>query len=264
MDFKLSKNRVCVVALLCVLNIIKFSNLDFLDMNTDNQKENIEDQLKVGDVSVRERTEEAEAKKKSLGKKESGGTTSFFIELVKVVVIAFIIIIPIRTFVFQPFFVQGASMEPNFHNAEYLIINELGYKKTVVAAGEKEILAVKPFKDLQRGTSVVFRYPNDPSKFFIKRIVGLPGEKIVIKNNKVKIYNDEYPDGFILDESSYLPNHVKTNKGKEFNLRNDEYVVLGDNRTHSSDSRDWGILPADFIVGKVLLRAWPINKFELF
>ena len=196
-------------------------------------------------------------------KKENRGT-SFFVELVKVILLAFLIIIPIRTFVFQPFFVQGSSMEPNFHNGEYLIINELGYKKTVVAAGEKEFFSVDSFKDLNRGNPVLFRYPRNPRQFFIKRIVGLPGERVVVRGGRVRIYNDEHPEGFVLDEKVYLPNYIETKGDKEFILSGKDYVVLGDNRSHSSDSRTWGILSGDFIVGKVLLRAWPMDEFEIF
>jgi len=196
--------------------------------------------------------------------KSSGKGISFFTELIKIILLAFLIIIPIRTFIFQPFFVQGSSMEPNFHDGEYLIINELGYKKTVIAAAEKEFFSVDQFKDFQRGDPIVFRYPRNPSQYFIKRIIGLPGERVTIKNEKVTVYNDEHPEGLVLNESEYLPNHIDTKGDKEFSLGPDEYVVLGDNRTHSSDSRTWGVLPGDFIIGKVLLRAWPLDKFTVF
>jgi len=195
-------------------------------------------------------------------KKEKG--ISFFAELVKIVFLALLIIVPIRTFIFQPFFVQGASMEPSFHDGEYLIINELGYKKTVVAAGEKEFFTVEPFKDLVRGDPVVFRYPRNPRQFFIKRIVGLPGETVHVKNGKVTIINENNPRGLVLDESEYLSSHVETMGSREFSLGENEYVVLGDNRSHSSDSRTWGPLAGDLIVGKVLLRAWPVSKLEIF
>ena len=189
---------------------------------------------------------------------------SFFAELAKIVLLALLIIVPIRTFIFQPFFVQGASMEPNFHDGEYLIINELGYKKTVVAAGDKEFFTVAPFKDLKRGEPIVFRYPRNPSQFFIKRIIGLPGEKVQINNGEVTIVNEQNPNGFVLDESAYLPPHVETLGNKEFILGNNEYVVLGDNRSHSSDSRTWGVLTGDLIVGRVMIRAWPFSKITLF
>lgn len=197
-------------------------------------------------------------------KEEGSGVLSFFVELVKVILLALVIIVPIRTFIFQPFFVQGASMEPNFHNGEYLIINELGYKKTVVAAGEKELFSVDSFKDLKRGDPVVFRYPGNPKQFFIKRVIGLPEERISLKNGTITIFNKENPKGIVLDESDYLPTFAQTDGNNEYVLKKNEYFVLGDNRSHSSDSRTWGTLPADMIVGKVLLRAWPFGEFKIF
>jgi len=188
----------------------------------------------------------------------------FFAELFKTIALAILIVVPIKMFVMQPFFVQGASMEPNFHDGDYLIVRELGYKKTVVAAGSKELFTVKPFKGVDRGEVVVFRNPRNQSQFFIKRIIGLPGERVVIGNGKVRIYNDQNKQGFTLDEGMYIPANVKTAPPKTLTAKNDEYIVLGDNRGNSSDSRYWGALKADLIIGKVSLRAWPIKSFKLF
>lgn len=174
------------------------------------------------------------------------------------------IIVPIRAFLFQPFFVQGASMEPSFENNQYLIVNEFGYKKTVVDIGGKKIFTVDPFKDLKRQQIIVFRYPKDTTKFFIKRIIGLPGEKIEIKDGKVKIYNQENLDGFILDESAYLSSNIKMSENLNMTLKNDAYFVMGDNRLFSSDSRVWGPVSKDDVIGSVLLRAWPLNKISIF
>ncbi len=196
--------------------------------------------------------------------KKHESRSSLLLEIIKIVLMAFLIIFPIRTFIFQPFFVKGASMEPNFQDGEYLIINELGYKKTVVAAGEKEIFTVDSFKDLERGTPIVFRYPRNPEEFFIKRIIGLPNEKVEIKNKKIKIYNEENPEGFFLSETEYIPSNFETRGEDEFVLEDNQYVVLGDNRSHSSDSRNWGVLSGDYIVGKVMLRAWPLDRFKLY
>lgn len=136
------------------------------------------------------------------------GVGSFVIEIVKIFLLAFLIIVPIRIFLFQPFFVQGASMEPNFEDNEYLIITELGYKQTEVKIGSNKIFKVNSFKDIERQTVLVFRYPNDRNKYFIKRVIGLPNERVEIKNGVVKIYNRENPNGFILDESAYLAKTV--------------------------------------------------------
>ncbi|HCP08587.1 MAG TPA: signal peptidase I [Candidatus Moranbacteria bacterium] len=192
------------------------------------------------------------------------GVGGFIVEVVKVFLLAFLIIFPIRVFLFQPFFVQGASMEPTFENNEYLIINELGYKKTEARFGGKTFFTVNPFKEIDRQEVIVFRYPKNPDQFFIKRIVGLPGEKIQIKDNTVTIFNEENPNGFVLDEREYLSMKEVTNGDTAVNLKSGEYYVLGDNRLHSSDSRSWGPITEDEVIGKVLLRAWPLNKITIF
>lgn len=158
-------------------------------------------------------------------------------------------------------------MEPNFHDGEYLIINEFGYKKTVVGTEEKQFFTVDPFKEFSRGDVIVFRYPKNPEEYFIKRVVGLPGEKIEIKDGEVIVYNEKNPNGGILDEEKYLKNsaHKTECTGScVFELKNDEYLVLGDNRDHSSDARRWGALPKDYVIGKVLLRAWPFSEVKFF
>jgi signal peptidase I len=188
-------------------------------------------------------------------------------ELAKVILISLAIIVPIRTFIFQPFFVQGASMEPNFHDGEYLIINEFGYKKTVLGTKDKKLFTVEPFKEISRKNIIVFRNPQNPKEYFIKRVIGLPGEKIEIKNGDVVVYNDENPEGGILDESDYLDKMLhKTECWDEcvFDIGEGHYLVLGDNRKYSSDSRAWGLLSEDFIIGKVFIRAWPFSEAEIF
>jgi len=184
-------------------------------------------------------------------------------EIVKMVFWVVVIIVPIRVFLIQPFFVQGASMEPNFEDKQYLIVNELGYKTTNVGSGANSLFTVKPFKELRRGDVVVFRYPKNPSIFYIKRIIGLPGEKIEIKDDKVKIFNAENPNGFALDESKYLSSSVTTS-GEINQTLGEEYFVMGDNRQYSSDSRSWGPVPEADTMGKVVLRAWPLGKAGIF
>ena len=191
------------------------------------------------------------------------GVGSFIWEVIKVFVWALIIIVPIRVFLFQPFFVQGSSMEPNFKDGDYLIINELGYKQTEVGFGNFNVFTVKSFKDFKRGDAVVFRYPMQPETFFIKRVIGLPNERVKIENNRITIYNDQNPEGFMLNEGEYLAKTVITTETVNMQLKDGEYFVMGDNRTASYDSRKWGPVPEKDIVGKVLLRAWPINKAEV-
>lgn len=171
----------------------------------------------------------------------------FFGELLHVAIISLAIIVPVRYFLIQPFYVKGASMEPNFLDHEYLIINEIGYR-----IGEPE-----------RGDIVVFRYPNDPRQFFIKRIIGLPGERVVISSGKITIHNAEKPDGFLLDESSYL-HGAYTQGDKDVQVGAGEYYLLGDNRPASMDSRIFGPVPSSYLIGKVWIRGWPPEKLKIY
>lgn len=186
------------------------------------------------------------------------GVGGFFLEIVKIFILAVVVIVPIRVFLFQPFFVQGASMEPNFQDGEYLIVNELGYKET-----DLKILKVDSFREMKRGDVIVFRYPKNPSQFFIKRVIGLSGERIKVENGSVYIFNRDHSEGFKLEEE-YLPEGLITKGNSDYEIKEDEYFVMGDNRDHSSDSRTWGPIKTTNVVGKVLLRAWPINKFDIF
>ncbi len=174
---------------------------------------------------------------------------SFIFELVKAVVISLVIIMPIRYFLIQPFIVKGASMEPNFYDEEYLIINEISYR----------------FAGPQRGDIVVFRYPQNPQEYFIKRVIGLPGEKIQIKDNEVYIYNQDNSNGIKLDEL-YLADGAQTYSLNEepVALGEDEYYFLGDNRNASRDSRNFGPVNKSFIIGKALLRGWPFDRAGIF
>lgn len=174
---------------------------------------------------------------------------TFTFELVKVVVISLLIIIPIRYFLIQPFYVKGASMEPNFYDHEYLIVDEISYR----------------FNDPERGDIVVFRYPLNPQEYFIKRIIGLPEERIQIKDSNIYIYNQDNPDGTKLKEP-YLTSGAKTYSMNEemISLAKDEYYILGDNRSSSKDSRSFGPVNKSFIIGKVLLRGWPFDRINLF
>ncbi len=191
------------------------------------------------------------------------GVGSFLWEVVKVFFWALIIIVPIRIFLFQPFFVQGASMEPNFKDGDYLIVNELGYKKTSFDIDGFHLFTVNTFRDFNRGDVIVFRYPKDTTQFFIKRVIGLPGEQVKVESGKVTIYNKENPDGMVLDEKAYLPAGLITTGAVTTTLKSDEYFTLGDNRQFSHDSRAWGVLPKYDVIGKVLIRAWPLSKAEI-
>ena len=109
----------------------------------------------------------------------------------------------------------------------------------------------------------MFRYPNDPSQFFIKRVIGLPGETVEIANGNVKVFNDSDPNGFTLPEQEYLEQLV-TATTRDVTLKSNEYFVLGDNRTASLDSRYFGPVTKDAIVGRVWLRGWPLDRWKVF
>lgn len=192
------------------------------------------------------------------------GIGSLFVEMVKVILLAVVVIIPVRVFLFQPFFVQGSSMEPNFEDGQYLVISEFGYKQTKIDVSDRLNFTVRPFKTIERLDVAVFHYPKQQGQYFIKRIIALPGESIEIRNGKVTIFNTEHPAGFILDESAYIPSGVITDDLQKTSLADDEYFVLGDNRLSSFDSRSIGPIKREKIVGRVLLRAWPLERFTIY
>lgn len=162
------------------------------------------------------------------------------LEVVKVIAIVFIAAVIIRVFVFQPFVVEGSSMEPNYFNGEYLLIEKLSYR----------------FGEPKRGDVVVFRYPNNPNINYIKRIIGLPGDNIRIEDGLVFI------NGQVLDEP-YLADNVKTliqgslENAFEINVPSGHYLMLGDNRNQSSDSRDGWTVSEGYIVGRSAITVYP-------
>lgn len=167
------------------------------------------------------------------------------VEIARVLLISLAIVLPIRLFIAQPFIVRGASMEPNFEDREYLIVDEISFR----------------FREPRRGEPIVFRFPRDPRQFFIKRIIGLPGERVEIRQGRVWIFNQESPEGMRLDEFYLDPPHRPTRPDGTYSLSTDQYFVLGDNRDFSSDSRSWGLLEVDRIVGRAFFRAWPARRF---
>lgn len=166
-------------------------------------------------------------------------------DTLKFILLAAIIVIPIRFFLFQPFIVSGESMYPTFNNADYLIVDEISYY----------------LKDPARGDVVIFHYPNDPKRYFIKRVIGLPGETVIFKNNAVYIKNAEYPEGIKLSEP-YLSQVTTPGGQTEVEVTEDNYFVMGDNRGFSSDSRAWGLLPRKNMVGKAGLRLLPLKDIS--
>lgn len=170
---------------------------------------------------------------------------TFFIESFKVLIIGALAVAGIRYFLFKPFVVKGASMEPNYFESDYLIIDELTYRLHAP----------------HRGDVVVVRISMDTREYFLKRLVGLPGERIFISNGRIKIFNTEHPDGFYVDETQYLQPNILTTGDVDLKLSADEYYVLGDNRAASLDSRRLGPLHKNDLVGRAFLRGYPFSRF---
>lgn len=169
---------------------------------------------------------------------------NFFAELLKFILVAALIVVPLRLFVAQPFIVSGESMVPTFQNGQYLIVDELSYH----------------FGAPERGDVIVFRYPKDPSQFFIKRIIGLPGETVRIQGGAVYIDHPGAPGAAL--EEPYIVNHG--NGGDQtVTLGANDYFVMGDNRPESSDSRSWGVLPRSNIIGRAFVRLLPLSSIGI-
>ncbi len=167
-------------------------------------------------------------------------------ELIEFVAIILVLYVIIHFFVAEPHQVSGSSMVPNFRDQDLIITNKLATRLST----------------FQRGEVIIFQNPRNASEDYIKRIVGLPGERIRISNNEIFI------NGTVLDQS-FLPAGTITrtkgymSEGEEILIPNDTYFVMGDNREGSSDSREWGPLKKELIIGQAFLRYWPLSKFEL-
>lgn len=170
---------------------------------------------------------------------------NFFIELLKFALIAIVIVVPVRLYVAQPFIVSGASMEPTFDNGQYLIVDELSYR----------------LEDPKRGDVIIFHPPGQSQgAYFIKRVIGTPGEVVHITDSAVSITTVGGVE-ITLDES-YIKN-IGNGKTMRVALGPGEYFVMGDNRPESSDSRYWGVLPQENIVGRALLRLLPLQSIDI-
>ncbi|OGH12572.1 MAG: signal peptidase I [Candidatus Levybacteria bacterium RIFCSPHIGHO2_01_FULL_36_15] len=169
------------------------------------------------------------------------------LDLLETFVIAGAIFVVIYAFLFRLFLVNGDSMLPNFHNGEYIVTNLI-------------TLRLNPLK---RGDVVVFQAPPNLEKDYIKRVIGLPGDRIIIKDGNI------YLNGELLDEKTYLAADSKTygeqflRDGQEVTVPSNNYFVLGDNRRYSSDSRDWGFVSFDKIIGKSFIVAWPPTEIRI-
>lgn len=168
-------------------------------------------------------------------------------DVIKFALIALLIVVPLRWFVAQPFIVRGASMEPVFENGEYLIVDQLTYR----------------FEEPERGDVIIMRYPKDPDVFFIKRIVGLPNETVELQGKRVIIRRGVNEESITLDQSFISADRMRDEYGT-YALGEEEYFVMGDNRNESSDSRSWGSLPRDNIIGRPFVRLFPPTKIDFF
>jgi len=173
---------------------------------------------------------------------------AYLFEIIKITVISAAIIIPVRMFLMHPFIVKGVSMEETFHNNDYLIVNRWTYR----------------FDEPQRGDVIVFRSPQGPKDHLIKRVIGLPGETVTIKNNEVFITNDDFPEGRKLDETEYLEDSDLTYPEGIYQIQDDYYFVMGDNRAASMDSRRFGPVHKSLIVGHAWVRGWPFEDAQTF
>lgn len=171
---------------------------------------------------------------------------AFFMDIIETVVIAIAIFITVYLFLLQPHQVRGESMEPTFQDGQYILTDKLSYR----------------FHDPERGDVIVFKDPQNQAIDFIKRIIGLPGEKVKLVGGRVVIINTKYPGSLTLNETytngaPTLPGS-QIKDGDEYLIPPGNYFVFGDNRDHSSDSREFGVISRDLIIGRAWLRYWPL------
>ncbi len=167
------------------------------------------------------------------------------LEFIKTVAIIILIAFFVRFYLIQPFVVEGSSMEPNFHNAEYLLVDKISYR----------------FREPKRGDVIVFHPPNSPALNYIKRIIALPGEQIEIKSGEIFVNSVRIDEPYIPTGKTLVRNSEAANLSQK--LGTDQYFVLGDNRDHSSDSREWGNVPKANIIGRAWLVVFPPRNFGL-
>lgn len=158
-------------------------------------------------------------------------------EWVEIIGVAIILVLVIRTFLFEPFYIPSGSMKPTLTIGDKIIVNKLG----------------NYFSDPERGEVIVFRYPLDTSQDFIKRVVGLPGEIVEIRDQIV------YINGEPIDEG-YLPQDLVYPDFKPLLIPDNNYFMLGDNRDNSQDSRVWGPISRNLVKGRAVVIFWPLSR----
>ena len=177
--------------------------------------------------------------------------SGFFLDLIETFVIGLSLFLVVYLFFMQPHQVSGLSMFPYLHNSDYVLTDKVSYRVGTPQRGDIVVFHAPPAAHCPAGTGCDF----------IKRVMGLPGETIEVKDNGI------FVNGTKLDEP-YLPEGTQTmanafTSGRSVTLGIDEYFVVGDNRTNSSDSRSWGPIPSKNIVGRAFFRYWPFNDVKL-
>jgi signal peptidase I len=168
----------------------------------------------------------------------------FFLDFLETIVVSLAIFAVVYIFLFQPHQVDGRSMEPNFHNAEYILTDKISYR----------------IHTPNRGDVVVFHSPQDERVDFIKRIIGIPGDTVMVKGGYAYLNGIKLNEAYINDPGQVLPGRFMRD-GVELDVPPGQYLVMGDNRLHSSDSREWGLVSETGIVGRAFFRYWPIPVF---
>lgn len=177
------------------------------------------------------------------GQKEvspKAGKRSVFGEVFESVAIAVLLAVLIRLFILEPFYIPSGSMEPTLKEHDRIIVSKLNYR----------------FQDPQRGDIVVFKYPKDPKRNFVKRLIAVGGETVAIKNSRLYINGQQVPE-------NYLPRGLRFADYGPVQVPRGSYFMMGDNRNNSDDSRVWGFLPENLIVGKAIVIYWPPDRIGL-
>lgn len=170
----------------------------------------------------------------------------FFLDIFQTVVVSLAVFVILYQFAIQPHRVSGSSMEPNYHNGEYILTEKVSYY----------------FHEPQRGDVIVFKFPLDKDFDYIKRIIALPGETVTIRENHIFINGRELKESY-LSPGTFTTGHSAIPSGVTYTVPQGSYVVMGDNRERSSDSREWGPVPRENIIGRAFLRYWPPSKIGL-
>lgn len=172
------------------------------------------------------------------------GIFSFVLDFLETIVVALSIFVVVYLFFFQPHEVKGASMESNFHDGEYILTDKISYR----------------FRLPKRGEVIIFKAPKNPDIDYIKRIIGLPGETVKVEGGAVYVNGNKLVEPYIHDQTVILGNGFLS-EGRNITVPQNEYFVMGDNRPHSSDSREFGPILKDSIIGRAFLRYWPLSEF---